>query len=734
MLLVLLVAAALVTVFYYLKFGQLRPVQWRTLLTLRLIAVVLVVLLLFRPVVRFYREKSQRPSLVFLLDCSASMNIADDTSGITRFEQARGRILDWSEKLRNDFDLLLIPFAERALPVASVAEVGKYRPEGQATSLSRALVAAVKAAPKSELEAIFLFSDGIHNAARSPREVSAKMATRVLAVGVGAGLRSSASYRDIQVTALDCPERFPVNNLARIKASVDGVGLAGRVVTVTLYEDDQAIASQELVLDDRPGPQDVTFEFRPTVKGRHVYAVKIPPVAEEKIEENNVRSAPAIVVQPGIRVLYLEGTLRAEYGALVDRFLSKDPDLEFYAMVQTRRNVFVKRTNIEGLEFPGIPSDTESLSQFDVFIIGDLDSSYLTPVQQEAVVDRVRNGAGLIMLGGYRALGPGGYTATPLAAILPVELGDRDIGQITDPFLPELTAEGRQHPIFANIAEFFPTATGGPKITGLPELDGCTKVLGARPGASVLAVCPVTADRMPVLAVMPVERGRSVVFPADTTRKWQQGPRVLDQQSPFLQLWGQLVRWAAGREQDVEAKAGVTANTDKAYYEPDEIVQLAAVVRDARGEGTDKAKVEAVIRAKSGASERVTLTTLPGPGGHYGAAYEPTLNGTLEIEVLAELEGQKLAAEKLLIEVGRPYLEFEKLDLDEQTLSGIAADSGGRYLHISAADTLMEQLNRAERKKRIYLEQPLFSPLLFWLLFAVAVTTEWFLRRRFQMR
>lgn len=734
MLLVLLVAAALVTVFYYLKFGQLRPGQWRTLLVLRLTAVVLVVLLLFRPVVHFYRDKTQRPSLVFLLDCSASMNIADDTGGITRFEQARSRILDWSEKLRNDFDLLMIPFAERAFPVASIAEIGKYRPEGQATSLSRALVAAVKAAPKSELEAIFLFSDGIHNTARSPREVASKMQTRVFAVGVGAGLRSSASYRDIQVTALDCPERFFVNNLGRIKASVEAVGLAGRVVTVTLYEDDQPVASQELVLDDQPGPQDLTFEFRPTVKGRHVYAVKIPPVAEEKIEENNVRSAPAIVVQPGIRILYLEGTLRAEYGALVDRFLSKDPDLEFYAMVQTRRNVFVKRTNIEGLEFTGIPSDAESLAQFDVFIIGDLDSSYLTAAQQEAVLDRVRGGAGLIMLGGYRALGPGGYAATPLAAVLPVDLGDRDIGQITDPFLPELTAEGRQHAIFANITEFFPTATGGPKIVGLPELDGCTKVLAARPGASVLAVCPVTADRMPVLAVMPVDRGRSVVFPVDTTRKWQQGPRVLDQQSPFLQLWGQLVRWAAGREQDVEARAGVTANTDKAYYEPDEIVQLAAVVRDERGEGTGKAKVEAVIRAKSGAAERVTLTSLPGPGGHYGAAYEPTLNGTLEIEVSADLEGGKLTAEKLLIEVGRPYLEFEKLDLDEQTLSGIAADTGGRYLHISAADSLMEQLNRAERKKRIYLEQPLFSPLLFWLLFAVAVTAEWFLRRRFQMR
>ena len=47
--------------------------------------------------------------------------------------------------------------------------------------------------------------------------------------------------------------------------------------------------------------------------------------------------------------------------------------------------------------------------------------------------------------------------------------------------------------------------------------------------------------------------GRSAVFCGDTTRKWQQGPRALDQESPFLQFWGQMIRWAAGRASDVEA-------------------------------------------------------------------------------------------------------------------------------------------------------------------------------------
>jgi len=732
--LVLLVAAGLVGIFYYRKFGELKRGRWQLLLILRLLALTIVVLLLFRPVVHFYREERQKPTVVFLLDTSASMKIADDVSGIPRFTQARDKILLWADRLKDHFLIQVIPFAERAGETATLNQLGTLAPDGPATSLSRALVAATKVAPRSEMEAVFLFSDGIHNSARKPEEVSSRMQVPVFTIGVGASLKTDASFRDIQITGLDCPERMMLNNLTRIKAFAEAVGLTGRVVKVVFSEDDRTVQEQELVLDDKPGPQEVVFEYRPTVKGRHVYAVRVAPLGEEKIVENNERSAAALVVESQIKVLYLEGTLRSEYGAIVDRFLSKDPNIEFYALVQVKKNVFVKRTNMEGLTLESIPSDEATLNQFDVFIIGDLDSSFLSSAQQEAIVKRIKNGGGLIMLGGYRSLGPGGYANTPIGQILPVELGDREIGQMTDPFLPELTPDGRQHPIFANIARFFPNPGSTSQEQQLPPLDGCTRVGIARAPATVLAVCPLATEKMPVLATMPVERGRTAVFTGDTTRKWQQVPRVLDQESPFLQFWGQFVRWAAGRSEQIEAKASVTAATDKAAYEPDEPIQLSAVVRDQRGEGTDKAKVTATIRSSSGAFDKVTLVSTPGPGGHYSASYEPRFHGTLEIEVLAELENDKLTAEKIIIEVGRPYLEFEKLDLDEKTLTQIAADTGGRYSHITAADHLIDQLNQAERKKRIYVEQPLFWPPLFWAAFVAILTTEWVLRRRFQLR
>ncbi len=330
--------------------------------------------------------------------------------------------------------------------------------------------------------------------------------------------------------------------------------------------------------------------------------------------ENNQRSAVATVTEAGIRVLYIEGTVRPEFGAVVGRFLAKDPDLEFCAMYQSRPNVFQQRTNMAHPPRAAIPTDQETIDKFDVFILGDIDSSYFRPQQQEMLVKRIRAGAGLLMLGGYHSLGPGGYQGTPLGNVLPVALGNRDVGQLTDSFLPLLTPDGIHHPIFANIDGFFPTPQGPPKTGGLPPLDGCTHVGPARPGATVLATAPAAAAKMPVLVVQPLDHGRTAVFAGDTTRKWQQGPRALNQDSPFLRFWGQTVRWLAGRNANVETQAGIVASADKVYYEPGEPIRLSAIVRDKEGQGASHARVVATVRGPTGRVEEATLSAVTGPG------------------------------------------------------------------------------------------------------------------------
>jgi hypothetical protein len=469
MLTVLAVSILLVSIFYFHAFRTLRRGQWQILLLLRIIAITIIVLLLFRPVFSWHEELQTKRAVVFLLDNSASMSISDDATKVTRFNQARKLVEQWCAEYKKNFDIQIVVFAEKPRRLEDVKDLAAVAPDGKATAIGRAIELGSSLAADLDLEAMVLFSDGIDNSIQKPAEIAGTKGKVIHTVGVGASLKSDINYRDIMVTGINCPDRMMIDNKADIVALVDAVGLGGRVVQVVLEEDDKPIGTKELTLDDVEGNQEVSFEFRPTTKGRHVYKVRVPPLPEEKIKENNQRTAVSLVVEPGMRVLYLEGTLRAEYGALVDRFLSKDPDLQFCSLVQTRPNHFLKRTNmVEGANFNAIPTDADTFNKFDVFILGDIDSSYIKPQQQQMIVDRVRNGGGLVMLGGYHSLGPGGYAGTPVGETLPVQLGSRDVGQNTQPFLPLLTPEGVHHPVFANIAGFFPTRAGRTPRPGRP--------------------------------------------------------------------------------------------------------------------------------------------------------------------------------------------------------------------------------------------------------------------------
>jgi uncharacterized membrane protein len=743
LLLAAVVATALVAIFYRRAYRTLRQGQWIRLYGLRMAAIATVLLLLFRPVYSHQREIREKRGVMFLVDQSASMGIADDPSGGTRLEHAIDKVLQWSKDLKRDFETHYVAFADTATPLdgdarESEAALAAVRPEGDATSLSRALDSPTKIRSARHLEAIFLISDGVHNSAGDPIAVAARLGVPVYTVGTGNPSRDRSSYRDVRVTDLEAPDQMSVDNLARVKGYVDAAGFPGRVVTVTLHEDDAQVATQELVLDDTDGAQDVTFEFTPTTKGLHRYTVKVPPVSGEKIAENNERSTSSLVIEARIRVLYVEGTLRAEYGVVVGRFLSKDPNVEFCALVQTKPNVFMKRSNIDDLEINSIPDDPAVLDTFDVFMIGDLDSTYFRGNQMELIRDRVRAGAGLIMLGGYHSLGPGGYAGTPFDELLPVFVGDREVGQIDEPFQPQLTVEGRQHPIFANIAPFFPTAESLAEIEGLPPLEGSVRVHGAKPTATVLAVHPseMTPENtpMPVVAVQPVGNGRAAIFTGDTTRNWQQTLRSLDRESPFLRFWGQTVRWLAGRSEEVATEAGIVATTDKSYYEPESTVAISAIVRGAEGEATSEARVVAKVIGPHNRHQVAELAPVSGPAGNYRTVFEPEESGRYEFTVEAGLKDQTLKAAPVVIEVGRPNLEFDRLDLDEKMLTEIASKSGGRYAHISTADRLIERLKRHQESRKVEFEVPLYWPPLLWVAFVGALTSEWLLRRKYSLR
>jgi len=736
---VLAMACGVWVLFFYLRvFRWLGRVPMAALLGMRLLAILLLVLLIFKPVLSFEETLEHRTDLHILVDASRSMSVSDYPDSPHRMSLAVGQVEQYLDRLQRTFRVHLHWFDTKA----HEAEPGAWPdPKGEATNLARAVQDVLSTARRIDLTGLILMTDGLHNAGGDPAKAIADLGPPpIYTVGVGTDLSAQSGYQDISIAGVRAPEEATVNNVARMTVDVEAVGLADRSVQVELREKDKPLAEMPLRLDGRRGPQPVTLTFTPEETGRHTYTVRIRPDPAERRDENNERQVHVLVTDPKIRVLYVEGVVRPEYKPLKS-VLETDPNVELLALVQVKRGEFVQGGSMQGVTLSGPPQTLEDMRRFDVFIIGDLHRSYFSPAQLENLRQVVEEGRGFLMLGGYNSLGPGGYGGTAVEKMLPVEVGPPGIGQETTPFVLKLTPEGAAHPIFHGTTGFFQYQSGAPRQR-LPLLKGCTNLVRPKPGASVLAVHPERANRhgpLVVLAVQQYGEGRSAAFAADTTYQWYLPFRAMGAESPYVKFWSQMVRWLANKEVKQHAETpGVDLLVRKPYYEPGEAVVVRAKVRAEEGRATNFAKTSGVL-AGPGKDEQksLSLSLVAGAVGVYQAELGALDPGDYTVRVEAEKEGTVLGKDEVRFSVGRPNQEFDRLSIDRALLKKIAQQTGGGYYEPAAFGDLVETLRGRTITEDIHREfgiqtVPGLFAVLFGLFLAV-VTGEWLLRKHYQL-
>jgi uncharacterized membrane protein len=752
---VAVLCVATVAVFYREVFHYLGGARVTLLVTLRCLAILVLLALLFRPVLAVMPTGGKNPLLLMLVDASKSMSVQDAKNAPTRYEDIIQTLQAEMPRAEKRFDVKYYVFDSAPHGVDGLDDLLTRQPDGEATNLVLALQEAVARHPNQDIFAVVLMTDGNHNGPGDPIAVAKTLGVPLFTVGAGTEEMRSDRLQDISVAAVDAPEETVANNICKIKAHIASEGLANRTIEVFLKDGPQQLDRQSLVLSDRQRVQTVELSFKPSTTGRKKLTVSVPVDPAELISENNSHDVHLLVTDPQIKVLYVEGAVRPEYKFL-RQFLGTDPSLELATLIQVRPPMFTAGGTVGGKPLAGFPKTGEDFKSFDVFIIGDLDRSYLSKQQMDLLADSVRSGKGFLMIGGAATLGPGGYAGTAIEQMLPVTVGPRSGDrQEATPFVPRLTAEGRVHPIFAGLAEFFSgaasTTTQSSETTTLPPLQGCVVVDAAKPGAAVLAEHPSRqhAGRpLIVLAVQNFGTGRTAAFTADTTWRWYMVRRAMGMQSPYHRFWGQLVRWLANSElKEKSAEAGVQVQVTKSFYHPGEKVEIVAKVRDEEGQAYNFASVTATVKPPDGKVKELTLARREDRVGVYQVTYEPTLPGEHKVEVTANKQNSLLGKDSIDFTLGRPSAEFEKLSLDADRLAKMAAAGGGDYLKLAGLSDLMVRLTRRYELHAHGPRQPaeytLFTAttnlrrhlkmITAFGLFVLLVTGEWLLRRRWQL-
>ena len=749
--------AAAVGVFYASVYTYLGPRRITALLVLRSLAIVALLLIMFKPRLSYQPTGDDaKPALAVLVDRSASMDAVDHADLPSRYGQATEALSAQQRRLDNDFRVRWLHFAAETQEVTDADELHEMSPSGpgtDATDLAGALRQATAGFAGDELAAVMLISDGLHNADGDAVEPARRSVAPIYALGVG-GDQATGGRRNVQLLSVDAPLQAVRNNVATIHAKVRLTGWANVPTNVILSEGARRIDSRQVLTEGNVRTVDVTFQWTPAdptapanpdIRKLRVVAEPNPAEAEAR---DNAAELHVLITQPSIRVLYVEGRLRPEYKYL-RRVLATDPNVKLMSLVRMRESSFLAQGDIDGKQLTDLPRTDEDFAFFDVLILGDLDRTFLSRRQMERIAQFVNDGGGLLMLGGANSFGPGGYGGTPIEKALPVEVGPRSSPQEATPFIPQLTAAGQASPVLAGLAEFFHTPSRKP-ITPLPKLTGCVTVARAKPAAQVLAIHPTrrnAAGPLTVLAVQNFGAGRSAAFTADTTWRWYLRLRSMGADSPHHRFWGQLIRYLADAEKrDKDKVSAVLARMDRAFCTQGETLTLTAQVRGPDGRVTDDASATATFAGevedppwRDGAPVQVVLTPSGAGDGLYQAKHSPARSGAFTVTfAAADKAGAPLGEDKLSVTVAPRSAETDQLARDAKTLQAIAAASNGRYADLAELPAIVNELigrRRAALAPAIPARRySLYNFAVLFLVFVALLTAEWLLRRRWQLQ
>ncbi len=364
-------------------------------------------------------RQNDRMAAVIVTDVSGSVErfgpAAEGLSTLPAVEMQR--FIESAGEARGGEDLLgVVAFSERAAPAFSptagpIADRALPELDGASTDIAAALNAAAAMIPPDAAGRIVLISDG--NATTGDAITAAERLARARALGEGArgGLPIDVVpidyrvQREVLVEFVDTPPRAARGSTTPVRVGLRTTAPAAGTLRLLLNGEDLGIERRVLIDEG----QSVEVFDVPLPEGRiHRFEAVFEPeeragqVADTTLANN---TGQAFTISPGD-------------GAIL--IVSRDGEQGTATLARTLTGLQLAVDRRSPL---GVPSDLVSLEAFDLVILDGVGSDEVPIDAQAALASFVTElGGGLIMLGGERSFGAGGWRGSPIEPILPVHL------------------------------------------------------------------------------------------------------------------------------------------------------------------------------------------------------------------------------------------------------------------------------------------------------------------------
>jgi hypothetical protein len=719
--------------------------------SLRAALLILLTILLSGPALRIAHETVEEDWVIVLADRSRSMSIRDaveraDGQRVTRNRQlelavagaedtwtriAADRTLLWLGFTGGAFDLMPGERSESGLAASQVIASGQPDGLGDRTSIDEAIRQALDRAAARPLSGIVLLSDGRTTAPPSRatlRRLQAS-AAKVFVVPLG----SAKPAGDLAIANVEVPRRAFVRDELPVQVEIERSGevsIEGANVRLVDTANGRELAratvppfgedEQSMTLVLLPGSED---------PGLREWKIELDPGEGDLVAENNQRFAQVEFVDRPLRVLYVDGYPRWEYRYLKN-LLIREPTIESSILLLSADRDFAQEGN---MPITRVPRTREEFAQFDLVIIGDVQSGFFTPEQLELLRDQVaQRGSGVLWIGGERST-PKTWESTALADLLPMR-SPLSLSAVEAPVnLSATSAATRLGLLKLGGGATWPEELSDPKV-GWSRLEWAQAIPSEqlKPTAETLAVGVQIGDgengqrrAWPLILSMKFGAGEIIYVATDEIWRWRygRGERYTEQ------VWLPLIRML-GREALAGGGAAATLRAVPARVEFGQSVRLELVIDDARLVDRGDAAVTAEIRALNEAGEagdslgEVELLRTP-RAGEFAATWSPEGVGRFTVRVPSGPAGGAEAT----FECERPDEETRRASADHALLEELARSTGGAILAPDQLKTLPDLLPKRSVVTEHATLEPIWDAPISLILIVLLATVEWLGRR-----
>ncbi|MFK7823171.1 MAG: hypothetical protein AB8G05_03385 [Oligoflexales bacterium] len=201
---------------------------------------------------------------------------------------------------------------------------------------------------------------------------------------------------------------------------------------VQVILNDQILASDNATFANGLSEARVSLPIPSLPRGKHLISFKILPSAKEEIFWDNEAHTHIEVMPNTVGVLHLLGSPSWD-GRFLRRFLKSEPKydlISFYILRDPWDTQGSNERELSLIPFPVNRLFNEELPNFRVIILQNFTLlQFLLPQYQKNLVKFVKDGGGLLFLGGHRALLDADMRNSPLKEILPFTLSTKTKGK-----------------------------------------------------------------------------------------------------------------------------------------------------------------------------------------------------------------------------------------------------------------------------------------------------------------